>query len=150
MTSHEDSEVGWNTGLHSYFDVRHNKDGRFVSSTHRLHFTPKKFLDSHFRYSFRGPHGYWMRTEGRGHLNIFNDTTANRTQNLPSCGAVPQPTAPLAPVLYISINSSCLLYALPSSPGGSNIKNQKKVAVSSWLDLNCVPDVSCTQPAIAY
>jgi len=42
MTNHEDSEGGWNTGLHSYFDVRHNKDGRVVSSTRRLHFTPKE------------------------------------------------------------------------------------------------------------
>jgi hypothetical protein len=38
-------------------------------------------------------------------LNLFNDTTVNRTENLLFCGAVPQPTAPPAPVtLYISIN----------------------------------------------
>jgi len=42
MTSHEVSEGGWNTGLYSYFDVRHNKDGRVVSATRLLHFTHKK------------------------------------------------------------------------------------------------------------
>ena len=33
-----------------------------------------------------------MRTEGIGHLKISKDPIGNRTRNLPSCGALPQPT----------------------------------------------------------
>ena len=39
-----------------------------------------------------------MRTQGLGHLKIFKYPTGNRARHLPSCGAVPQPTAPPPPV----------------------------------------------------
>ena len=48
LTSHEDREVGWNVWFHPYFDIGHNWEGRSVSSAHRPHFTPRKFLGSHF------------------------------------------------------------------------------------------------------
>jgi len=35
--------------------------------------------------------------EGLSHLKISEDPIANRTRNLPSCGAVPQSTAPPTP-----------------------------------------------------
>jgi len=31
-----------NLGCHPYFDIRHNLDGKSVSSMHWSHFTPKK------------------------------------------------------------------------------------------------------------
>ena len=36
-----------------------------------------------------------MRAEGLGNLKISKDPTENRNQDLPSCGAVPQSSAPL-------------------------------------------------------
>jgi hypothetical protein len=47
----------------------------------------REFLKGRVRLS--GRQGYWMRTEG-----ISKDPTGNRTRHLPSCGVVPQPTAP--------------------------------------------------------
>jgi hypothetical protein len=56
-----------------------------------------KFLGTHFCWGLSGPKGYWMRTEGIGHLKISknptgnltrNHPTGNRTRNLPS-GASP-------------------------------------------------------------
>ena len=35
-----------------------------------------------------------MRTQDLRHLNISKNPTGNRNLDLPSCGAVPQPTAP--------------------------------------------------------
>lgn len=42
VTTHEDSEGNRMLRFHPYFDIRHNQDGRFVSSTCRPHFTPKE------------------------------------------------------------------------------------------------------------
>jgi hypothetical protein len=62
---------------------------------------PRKFLGTRFCYRLSGPQGYWMRTEGIGQLKISKNPTRNRTQSLPSCGAVSQPTvAPLAPIFH--------------------------------------------------
>jgi hypothetical protein len=44
-----------------------------------------------------------MRTEGIGLLKISKDSTGNRIWNLPSCGAIPQPTAPLAAVFSMNV-----------------------------------------------
>jgi hypothetical protein len=39
-----------------------------------------------------------MRTEAIEHFKFSKDPTGKRTYNLPSCGAVPQPTILLLPV----------------------------------------------------
>jgi hypothetical protein len=80
------------------FDIRHNHDGRAVSSTRRPHLTlhpltPKKLLHTHF-CQISGPDDYWIQTAELGHLKISTDPTGNRARNLPPCGAVPQPTEP--------------------------------------------------------
>ena len=58
---------------------------------------PRKFLVLISVERLSGPQGYWMRKEGRkegmGHFVISKEPSGNRTQNLPSCGAVRQPTA---------------------------------------------------------
>jgi hypothetical protein len=77
-------------GFNSYFDIRYYADGRVVSSTRRPHFTPKTIS----RYSFL-LEDEWIP----GLLNAdrrkksSKDPAGNRTRNLPSCTAVPQPTA---------------------------------------------------------
>ena len=38
-----------------------------------------------------------MRTEGLGHLEIPKDPNRNQARDLPSCGIVRQPTAPMLP-----------------------------------------------------
>lgn len=45
-----------------------------------------------------------MRTEGIVHLKIFKDPTRNRTRNIPSCGAEPQPTVRPNLCQYPNIN----------------------------------------------
>jgi hypothetical protein len=44
-----------------------------------------------------GSQGFWIWAEGIDHLKISKDPTRNWTRNLVSCGAMPQPTPPLAP-----------------------------------------------------
>jgi hypothetical protein len=60
-----------------------------------------------------------MRTEGIGNLKTSKDPTGNRTDNLPSCGAVRQPTAPIAPIsilfcLILFLHAVALLLDAPS------------------------------------
>jgi hypothetical protein len=42
VISYVDLEGGGMLGFHPYFDIRHNLDGRVVSSTCRPHFSPKE------------------------------------------------------------------------------------------------------------
>jgi len=50
-----------------------------------------------FKCSFlleaKWPSGYWMRTEGTGHLKTSKDPTGNQTRDFPYCDAMSQPTA---------------------------------------------------------
>jgi hypothetical protein len=77
-------------GFHPHFDIRHNWDGRAISSTRRPHSKAKGTFCTHFCWRLSGPQGWCMRPEGIGHLPISTDSTGNRTRNLPSCGAVLQ------------------------------------------------------------
>ena len=56
-----------------------------------------------------GPWSYWMRTEKFSHFKISKDPTGNRIPNLPSCGAVPESTAP--PPLPPTHHKSIILYS---------------------------------------
>jgi hypothetical protein len=77
-------------GFYPYLDIRHNQDDRLVSCTRRPHFTPRKYTGTHLS----GLQGCSMGVEGLSHLKISEDPTGKRIQDLPSCGAVPVPTAP--------------------------------------------------------
>jgi hypothetical protein len=55
---------------------------------------PRKFLSTHFCYRLSGIQGYWMRTEGFGHLRTFPRTTLGIEPGTFLFGAVPQQTAP--------------------------------------------------------
>ena len=90
MKTHRKDGKLWS---HPHFDVRHNRDGTAVTHTHPQHSKPHKFPGTHFCRRLNGPQNCWIRTDGIGHLKIPNEPTGNRTRNLPSCGAVPQPTA---------------------------------------------------------
>jgi hypothetical protein len=59
-----------------------------------------KLLCTHFCLRLSGPQGYCMRTEEVVRLKISKDLVGNGTQNVPSCGAVPQQTAPHVPGYY--------------------------------------------------
>ena len=72
-------------GFHPYFHIRHDQHGRVVSCTRRSHFTPKEIL----WYSFL-LEDEWTP----GSLKTSNEPPGNGTQDLPSCGVVPQPTTP--------------------------------------------------------
>lgn len=48
-------------GFHTYFDIRHNLDGRVVSITFRPHFT-------HIGKELNGPQDYRMQTDGKLYL----------------------------------------------------------------------------------
>jgi hypothetical protein len=67
-------------GFH-YFDIRHNYDGRAVSSTHRPPLPPGTIRGTHFCYRLSGPQDYFMRTEGLGQLKISKELTGNRVLN---------------------------------------------------------------------
>jgi hypothetical protein len=94
VTTHEDSgREGEMLGFRPCVDIRHNLGGKVVSSMLRPHFNPKKISWFSLRWSgFRCNRTWTIRI---GHLKISKEPTGNQTRNLPSCGAVPQATAPL-------------------------------------------------------
>jgi len=55
-----------------------------------------------------------MRTERIGHLKIKDDPTGSRTRNLPSCGAVSQPIALLAPATAAAAAAVALVVVVVS------------------------------------
>ena len=73
-------------GSHPYFDIRHNQNGSTLS--------PGKFHATHFCWRLTVVQSHRMITEETGHLKISKNPTENRARDFPSCGAVPQPTAP--------------------------------------------------------
>jgi len=68
VTSLEDSEKGWNVELPSLWRSA-QLGAKAVNSTRRPH-TPKE-IPWYFCNRLTGPQGYWMRTEGLSHKNIF-------------------------------------------------------------------------------
>lgn len=99
LTNHENSEGGWNVGLTILtwtFGITRTAELSSVCTGRNLF--PNEFLGTHFSYSLSGPQGYCMRMEEISHLNTSRDTSGNRTRNLTCFGAVPQPTAPFAPL----------------------------------------------------
>jgi hypothetical protein len=69
-----------------FLDSRITDGGEVVSLTRRPRFIPNKnFLEL---ISVRG----WVRLEGLGKLNTFNDLIGNRTRHLPACSTVSQVT----------------------------------------------------------
>ena len=85
LTSQEGSEGGWNVERPSILTTTFSATRTAELSALRAGL--REFLEGRVRLS--GHKGYCMRTEG-----ISKDPTGNRTRNLPSCGVVPQPTAP--------------------------------------------------------
>lgn len=68
-------------GIHPYFDIRHNQDGRVVSFARRPHFTSKG--TPWYSFLLSGSHGLWMRAERIDRLKIYKERAENRTYNLP-------------------------------------------------------------------
>jgi hypothetical protein len=101
VTSHEHSERDKILEFHPNFDIRHNYDGRAVSSKHRAHFTLDKIPLSVSVLEVNCNPG--LMTEGIGHLKISKDNTWNRTRNLPTGGVAPQLNIP--PMPHICVRS---------------------------------------------
>ena len=70
-------------------------------SKHRLYFTPQDTSLVQICWRLSGPQGSCMREKEIGHLKISKDPAGDPIRNLRSCGAVPQPTAPLAVHLFL-------------------------------------------------
>jgi hypothetical protein len=113
LTSQEGSEGGWNVGRPSILTPTFSATR--TAELLALRAGLRKFLEGRVRLS--GHNGYCMQTE-----EISKDPTGNRTGNLPSCGVVPQPTAP----------------PLTDKPG-TGWKGISDCAISS---VHCVRDVS--------
>jgi len=72
-----------------------HEGGKFVSSTHRPSLLPGNIPGTHFCCRLSQPQGH--SEAGRiMSMKESNDTIGNRTRDLPTCSAVPQPTAPPA------------------------------------------------------
>ena len=87
--------------FHLYFDIRHNQDGRVVSSTGRPLFTLKEIPWYSFLLECEWDPGLLNADRRIRSLEISKDHTGDRTWDLPSCGAVPYPNAPLLAPLYM-------------------------------------------------
>ena len=69
-----------------------NEGGKVVSPTYRLPLLPGNISGTHFCYRLSEPQGY--SAAGRiMPIKNSNDTIGNRTRDLPTCSAMPQPTA---------------------------------------------------------
>ena len=70
-----------------------HEGGKVVSSTNRPPLPPGTIPGTHFCYRLNQPQAHsaagWITS-----MKNSNDTIGNRTRDLPSCSAVPQPTAP--------------------------------------------------------
>ena len=67
---------------------------KVVSPTHRPPLPPGNIRGTHFSYRLSRPQG--RSVAGRiTSIKNSNDAMRNRTRDLPTCGAVPQPTVPL-------------------------------------------------------
>jgi hypothetical protein len=95
VTSYGDSEWGRNVGLPSllWHSVQLGTQSCRLYVLAALYPQGNSLVLISVR-GLSGYQGYWMRTEGSDHLKIFKDHTVNRTQDSPSCGAVPLPTVP--------------------------------------------------------
>ena len=73
-----------------------HEGGKVISPTHRPPLSPENIPGTHFCYRLSQPQGH--SAAGRMSMKNSIDTIGNRTRDLPTCSAVPQPTAlPLAP-----------------------------------------------------
>jgi hypothetical protein len=70
-----------------------HKGGKFVSPSHRPPLPPVNIPGTHFCYRLSQPQGH--SAAGRiMSIKNSNDTIGNRTRDLATCSAVPQPTVP--------------------------------------------------------
>jgi hypothetical protein len=56
----------------------------------------------------------WVNPSAAGRMKNSNDTIGNWTRNLPTCGAVPQPTAPPRALLLARRGSSTMNTSVPT------------------------------------
>ena len=89
---------GGGLGCHSA-----QKDGRVVKSTRRLQFTSKGIRSCSFVWEAEWTPALLNADRKIRSRDISKDPTGNRKWDLPSCSAVPQPTAPMLAPLYINI-----------------------------------------------
>ena len=78
-----------------------------------------------------------VRPEGLCQMKNFSDTIGNRTRDLPTCIAVPQPTAPpRAPYIYIYIYIYIYLFIYLSVRHNTDLQNAKyyTLSVSSIIE----------------
>ena len=87
---------GWNIGLPSFlWHLVQLGDGKVVSSAHLTHFTPKEIPWYSFLLEAEWTPGLLNADKRNRSLENFRGSSRNWTQDLLSCGAVPQPTASL-------------------------------------------------------
>jgi len=82
-------------GFKPYFD-RHNQHGTAVSYTSRLQFTPKEIPWYSFLLQAERPAGLPNAARRNRSLENFQGPYLESNWDLPSCGAVLQPTAALS------------------------------------------------------
>ena len=78
-------------GLHPYFYIRHNYDGRFVSSTQRPHLTLNEILWYSFLLEAECNPGLLKADRSITSLETLQGPHRELNPGLPSCGAVPYP-----------------------------------------------------------
>ena len=78
-----------------------HEGGKVISPTHRPPLPSGNIPGTHFCYKLSQPQGHSAARRIIAMKNS-NDTTGNRTRDLPACSAVPPPTAPpRAPVYFL-------------------------------------------------
>jgi hypothetical protein len=83
-------------GFHLYFDIRHNEDGRVVSSTHLPYFVPKEISWYSFLLEYERTPG--LLNANRRNKLLKNFQEPNRVSN-------PEPE-----VLWQIISTDCTVY----------------------------------------
>jgi len=89
-----------------------HEGGKVVSPTHRPSLLPGNIPGTHFCYKLSQPQGH--SAAGRIiSMKNSNDIIGNRTRELPTCSAVPQPTAlPCAPMGFDVQSINCHVHFL--------------------------------------
>jgi hypothetical protein len=117
-----------------------HEGGKVVSPTHRPPLPPGNIPGTHFCWRLSQPQGH--SAAGRiVSMKNSSDTIRNRTRDLPTCSAVPQPTAlPRAPITailpfkFIRVRSfSSLARQTARDPGPPKVRLQISLFPASLL-----------------
>ena len=81
------------------------ESGKVVSPTHRPPLPPGNIPSTHFCYMLSQLQGHTAAGRFMS-MKILNNNFGNRTRDLPTCSAVPQPTAPPRAPTFTTANTN--------------------------------------------